>query len=246
MGNYQQEYIARSTGFRESKASPESVGKLYDLLYELEKADRTKEDSITLANIYTLLGFHLSAYETFSAVADATDRKVAVKLHGLQDKAKSHQNNFIIKDVRKLRGKIETPVLSIDDFKKQDDEGREYILDTAVVIFNKQLSSGKFKIYLYNNQKIEDHLNSILEYILWLSNCKSELISFYNAGLSEDVGETANDDWYDTLELYSARIELREEGKLFSTISGGDDFMQDHILDIEMEEKQFTDIGYDG
>lgn len=74
--NFTKDYIEISNEFRTSKASKESVGKLYDLLYDLENSNRTKNDDLTLSNVYSLLGFHLSAYEVFKSVADLKDKRL--------------------------------------------------------------------------------------------------------------------------------------------------------------------------
>ena len=100
--NFTKDYIEISNEFRKSKASKESVGRLYDFLDELKSAERTKNDDFILSNVYSLLGFHQSAYETFKSVADLTDRKSASKLYVLEDKAKSHKNDFNIKNIRNM------------------------------------------------------------------------------------------------------------------------------------------------
>ncbi|MFW2581589.1 hypothetical protein [Aliarcobacter butzleri] len=55
---YSKEYINSSTEFKNSNGSKESIEKLYDLLYKLEKIDRTKNEDLLLSNVYTLLGFY--------------------------------------------------------------------------------------------------------------------------------------------------------------------------------------------
>ncbi len=105
MKNYQKEYIEISTEFRNSKKSNESIGKLYDLLYEMEKIERTDNENKILSNLYSLLGYHLFSYETYKPLVDLTNKKDVKRLYVLEQKAKSHGNNFIIKDIRKFRKK---------------------------------------------------------------------------------------------------------------------------------------------
>ncbi len=245
--NFSKDYIEVSNEFRKSKGSKESVGKLYDLLEEMEKSNRTKNDDLTLSNIYTLFGFHQSAYEIFKSAADLTDRENASRLYVLEEKAKSHKNNFIIKDVRKLSGKNEKTKLLPTDFAiAKPDNSKFSIINKKVVIFNKVVKNDKIEIHLYGNHKFEDYADKIIGYIYWLGDCKNELIEFYNSELSEYTEETANDDWYDTLEIFSARIIVGQNGNLYAEISGGDDFSQDHILDIEIENETITSMNYDG
>ena len=104
----------------------------------------------------------------------------------------------------------------------------------------------KFEICLSGDHKFDDFTDKIIDYIYWLGNCKKELVEFYNTELSEDMDEVADDDWFDTLELYRVRIIVGQNGYLYSEISGGDDFWQDHILDIETSGKTISSMSYDG
>ena len=101
-------YIDASNAFRKAADYHEGAIALYDLLYDLQaKEERTKEEERILTDTYSLLGYHLSAYETFLRIADPTNYKEKSKLVVLEDKAKSHKDTFCIKDIRKLRGKRE-------------------------------------------------------------------------------------------------------------------------------------------
>ncbi|MGJ1434178.1 hypothetical protein ACR79M_21415 [Sphingobacterium spiritivorum] len=245
--NFTKDYIEISNEFRKSDASKESVEKLYDLLYDLQSSSRTKSDDLTLSNLYSLLGFHQSAYETFKSVTDLTDRKNTSKLYVLEEKAKSHKNDFIIKDIRKFRQQNERTKLLITDFLvSTTEENKVAIIDKDVVIFNKVVKNDKVEIFIYGEHKFENFTDKIIDYIFWLGDCKKELIEFYNKELSEDSGEEADKEWYDTLEIYRLRITVGQNGNLYAEISGGDDFSQDHILDIEIENKTITAMNYDG
>lgn len=247
--NYQKEYINISTEFRKSENSKESIGKLFDLCYELEKVNTSKNEEKILSDIYALLGFHKSAYEVYKPTADLTNRKEIKKLYTLEQKAKSHANNFAIKDIRKLRDKKEQPKLLFEDFEideNEENKNRFILKNKHIVIFNKTVEKEKFDIYIYGNHKFEDYTAKIIAYISWLGNCQNELIDFYNSELSEHIGETADKDWYDTLDIFRTRVIVGQNGKLFSEISGGDEFMSDHILDIETEEQKIIEMRYDG
>ncbi|MEL7001777.1 MAG: hypothetical protein AAFN93_03480, partial [Bacteroidota bacterium] len=115
--NYQQEYIDISTEFRKSNSSKESLSKLFDLLYELEKVNRSQQEEKILSDIYTLLGFHQSAYEAYKQTVDFTNRKETKKLYTLEQKAKSHANHFATKDIRRLRRKNKQVKLLPSDFE---------------------------------------------------------------------------------------------------------------------------------
>ncbi len=246
---YQKEYIDISTEFRKSNNSKESLGKLFDLRYELEKVNRSQNEEKILSDIYTLLGFHQSAYEVYKPTVDLTNRKETKKCYTLGQKSKSHANNFAIKDIRKLRKKKEKVKLLFEDFKideNEENKNRFLLKNKDIVIFNKPLKLDKFEIYIYGEHKFENCIAKIIEYISWLGNCRNPLIEFYNSELSKHTNSLANEDWYDTLDIFSTRVIVGQNGKLFSEISGGDEFMSDHILDIETEEQKITKMSYDG
>jgi hypothetical protein len=241
--DYTKDYIALSNEFRKSNASTESVEKLYDLLYELENTNRTKQNDIVLSNIYSLLGFHKSAYEVFKTVADLTNRKDATKMYVMEQKAKSHKDNFIIKDIRKYREKKIQPKLELSDFVASKNHKNQFgIVNKEIVIFNKTIKEDTISIQI-PSEHIEDYSVKIIHYINWLNDCKTDLIDFYNKEYDEDK---ANEDWYDTLVIYSTRIIIEESEAIFCTISGGDDFYQDHLLDIEITNDVITLMNYNG
>ena len=244
--NYQQEYIEYSVNFRKSNNSEESISKLYDLLYELEKVEKTDNNKRILTNIYSLLGYYQSAYDLCKTFIDLDDRKQFKKNYTLEQKAKSHGNNFIIKDIRKLRVENKQSELLPKDFSIDPKNQNTFITQKEIVIFNKKMEQDKFKLYIDENNKFENFSTKIIEYINWLSNTKNQLIEFYNSELGKYTNDIANQDWFDTLEIYRTTIILGKNGKLFAEISGGDSFMSDHILDIETEGKEIIEMRYDG
>lgn len=244
--SFNKRYIETSNEFRKSNGSKESVIKLYDFLYQLTETDRTKNDELILANVFSLLEFHQSAYETFKAVADLTNRKNTTKLYALEQKAKSHGNNFKIKDIRAYQKKNKQPKLFLTDFfASERDDCKFGIPSKQVVIFNKIIDGEKIEIHLPDTS-IKTYINDITHYISWLNNCKDELIQFYNSWNKDYIEEKADSDWYDTLEIYSVRISVGNNGGIYAEISGGDEYNQDHILDIETGNKTIVSMNYDG
>ena len=241
-------YIDASNAFRKAGASHEGAIALYDLLYDLQaKTQRTKEEERILADTYTLLEYHLSAYETFARIADTTNYKEKSKLLVLEDKAKTHKNTFCIKDVRKLKAKKKPKTLKVADFEKvKDFESEcEYILSTKkVVIFNKEVAGEDFSFFINKETSLESCLDSINKYLEWLSDAKAILINYYNEHCAEYTPQ-ADDNWYNTLEVYSGHLDIGSIG-ISAHISAGDIFSPDHLLEIDFEGKEITHIGWDG
>lgn len=240
--NYLNKYIHFSNEFRKSNGSNESVAKIYDLLYELEKLNRTKEENLVISNIYTLLGFHRSAYEIFKTAVDLSNKKEVSKLYVLEQKAKSHENNFIIKDIREAMEKKKQTKLTLSDFSENDPDKFE-IPEKEIIIFNK-IIKGKARIYLPDSD-IEKYISTISEYLSWLADCKNDLIEFYNQN-NEFTEQEANDDWYYALDIYRVVITINSSGDIDTFIAAGDTFSQDHILYFEMKNKKIVSMNYDG
>jgi hypothetical protein len=238
---YLQKYIESSDDFRRTNHDKKSVENLYDLLYEMQKIERSKDHDLILSNIYDLLGYHKTAYEIFKLIADPLNRKDAGKLFAMKEMALSHKDNYIFKDLRLANLKKTAPRLNLHDLTSPDNNNNFVISNTKVVIFNKVVSD-IMAIELPNNH-IEDYFDKVLTHISWLGECKNLLIEFYNTLGFEDV---ADDDWYDSLDIYSIKISIDSSGKIFTMIASGDVFWSDHLLDIEIADKAICNMSYDG
>ncbi|GAA3772269.1 hypothetical protein [Flavobacterium ginsengiterrae] len=242
--NYLKEYIEFSNEFRKSGGSKESVGKLYDLLNELESLNRTKENNQVLSNVYILLGFHESAYDIFKETADVNNQKDVSKLYVMEQKAKTHGNNFIIKDIRKLQEKKKQAKLIVSDFVVSENDLYKFgIPQKEIVIFNKAVKD-KIEVY-FPDSETEKYIDIISEYLSWLADCKNDLIEFYNQN-NEFTDEKADNDWYDTLDIYRVVITITTLEDIEAFIAAGDSFSQDHILDFEITNKTIISMNYDG
>ncbi len=212
----------------------------------MQTADKTDANEKTISDIYSLLGYHLSAYETYKKLVNPKNKKDIKKLYVLEEKSKTHGNNFTLKDIRKFRKKNKQSDFSLTDFKNDSTDKEKFLVEKKIVIFNKILNPEKFELWVYGDNKFEDFYNVIIEYLNWLCDCENELINFYNKEQSKYYPQKANKDWFDTLDIYNVRVIIGVNGKLFAEISGGDEFLSDHILDIEIAEKEITGMNYDG
>lgn len=238
-------YITLSNDFRKSNASVQSIENLYDFLYELQQKERNKEEDFILCNIYFLLGYYQSAYEIFEKIADKNNPKEVSKLYVWREKSISHKDNFFIKDVRKLKTKKAQPKLKRSDFQKYKTNSYQ-LKSKNIVIFNQSVSSEDFTITLNENINFDDFFDEILKYLNWLSDAKTPLIKFYNKNISPLTEQIADEDWYATLEVYSASLWVDSSGMIYGEIATGDQIDPDHILDISTENQKITKMSFDG
>ena len=242
-------YIDASNAFRKATDYHEGAIALYDLLYDLQaKEERTLEEERILTDTYTLLEYHLSAYETFLRIADTTNYKEKSKLLVLEDKAKSHKDTFCIKDIRKLRVKRAQKPFDKEDFylKEETSFGHQYKLQREkILIFNKELEGNRFELFIHSKITFEECFSKIKEYLEWFATSKEFIINSFNNEFKDyDVFPKADDNWYDTLEVYRMRVEVGEKG-IFANVEGADIYT-DHLLIIEFEEKEITHMWLDG
>ena len=242
--NFMQEYITLSKDFRETK-SPESINKLYLFLDELRLQENDKEVALVLSQVYSLLAFHKSSYKIFLKIADEKNPKDAKKLFMMSKLAKSHGDNCIIKNKLKkmVLPKTERLILADFELKNKYENFTSFQSNKKLIIFGKLFENKLLNICLSKDIKLESYIEKIADYIQWLGNCKKILIDFYN---NDDFEDEADNDWYDSLEIYGVLLDVDVKGNIFATINCGDDFWSDHILDIEIDEKKLVSMGYDG
>lgn len=254
-------YIDASTAFRKLETPMEQVtdastGQLYDLLYQLEPKNRNAEENLILCNVYSLLEYHLSAYELFKTMANPENLKDKSKLYTMEQKAKSHKNTFAIKDIRTLKKKQKNKQYSfqLSDFVFSEEIGEEKYYDLVqeeVIIFSQVLHRTDFRVFVHKDYALEKEFNRLLAYLNWLADAKETLIAYYNKEFSSYLEMEANQDWYDTLEVYSAEVGIMKGGRCFANIGAGDNYISDHILDIEFSEDEsgnpiVEEMGFNG
>jgi hypothetical protein len=246
--NYMKQYIELSKKFKEDNKSQELIGKLYEFMNILEKDDHN-ENKMVLTYVYTLMGFHKKAYDLYVKIYNENDRKQKAKLFDMEQMSKSHGDNFIVKLKKKQipNRKIE---FTVNDFIKKEQIGEwlNYILNGKCIIFGQILDNKLLKIKIHKNMELSQYISKINEYLQWLGwNCKNTLIKYYNENMAEWTEETANNDWYEEMEIYSVSIIInKDNGNIFAEISCGDNIAEDHILDIEFTGEKINSMNYDG
>ena len=243
--NFMQEYITLSKDFRETK-SPESIHKLHLFLDELRLQENDKQAALVLSQVYSLLVFHKSAYEVFLKIADKNNPKDTKKLFTMSELAKSHGDNFLIKNKLKKTVLPKTKRLILSDFelKNECETFTSFESNNKLIIFGKLFDNNPLRLCLSKGMKLESCIEKIADYVQWLGNCKKFLVDFYNS--NDDFEDEADNDWYNSLEIYGVLLDVNVKGNIFATINCGDDFWSDHILDIEIDDKKIVSMGYDG
>lgn len=94
-------------------------------------------------------------------------------------------------------------------------------------------------------------LPQINEYLVWVADgCASVLTERYvkenQCSLDEDFAGELPEDWYETLEVLDATIEIDEDGCVGLRATLGDNIFEDHLLCVEFTGKEIAEMYYDG
>ncbi|MCC9043783.1 hypothetical protein LNQ81_13975 [Myroides sp. M-43] len=249
INSYSVRYNDLSSRFRENYNNNEISTELFDLLYELQELEQTKENKEIQCHIYALLEHWQKAYNLLLEIVDSNDKKATSKLFVFSQKAKTHKDTFGLKDIREARKIKEVVHLSIDDFSLKNDLAHLYYVNCdKVVVFNKYCSGNRFMIKASAILTVDDK-QELIKYIYWLADLRTSLINFYNSENNKYLlllEAKADSDWYDTLEVYSVTIHYSSAREIETTISIGDQVSLDHIVDLELYNKEFVDLNIDG
>ncbi|WP_163357194.1 hypothetical protein [Dysgonomonas sp. 25] len=97
---------------------------------------------------------------------------------------------------------------------------------------------------------LEAIIEPLNDYLLWLSDCRAALETFYLREHKEWIDECydgeLDDEWYNSLEMYSGTIDIDEDGAFSANFSCGDNMNDDHLLIIEISGKEINDMWFDG
>lgn len=247
--NYQKEYNELVKRFRENYNNRDISLELFDLLYTLQSIEQTQENKALQSNIYAVLEHWQTAYKLLLESVNTMDSKIQSKLFVFSEKAKTYKDTFGLKDIRKNRQKKESPIINLEDFVRKGDLSTIYSMDNiSLVIFNKYCPTDKFNIHASSLLSSIDKVE-LIEHIHWLSDIRELLIEFYNSTSNQYlpfIEGVADDDWYDTLDVYSTTIKYRGIGEIETTVSIGDQFIKDHIIDLVIENKECIEMRFDG
>lgn len=90
--------------------------------------------------------------------------------------------------------------------------------------------------------KLIDVLPLINKYLDWLSDCRENLITYFEGVLEEDLPIN----WYDEIEIISFSITINNLNDYGATISFGESVFSDHIIELDFEKEEIIDNRLNG
>jgi hypothetical protein len=147
---------------------------------------------------------------------------------------------------------------TINDFvsNNNSENWKGFVLKKDCIICSKSFGKEPFdkevlQLSIHKSIEISKSIMEINKYLKWLGgDCKDILINGLCEHINEfdsiTIEELIDKKWYEELEIYRVIITVTENGKIGANISFGDNYSEDHILDIDLLEDQIIEIGYDG
>lgn len=230
-------YIQVSSHFKKSKASAESIEDLYDLIYEMERAEKNLDETIVLCELYNLIGLHIKTYRILNSLAvTAKEEKKKADAQLKLDRDNRYKNTrFYYRDLREARMTKAPEHLSAEDFTVVKEEQVFSIAFASIKrlnLFNKYVKTTDISIY---SESVPDQniLDSLIDFIHRLSECRQELIDFYNCSKIEHKIQQAGQEWFDGLDIMDVLIEIKGSEKICCHIAVSD--YLSHNLGFELE-----------
>ncbi|WP_420574919.1 hypothetical protein [Kordia sp.] len=233
--------------FKKSDASAKSIEAIFDFVYLLEKEKQDYKETLLLTEAYSLLHLHQKAYNLFSLVNTESFSSKEIKKHQqtLQELKKNTrlQNHFYYRDLREARTTKEITQLAPTDFSAFQEEKKYRVAVKehvgSIVIFNKYISVAD--IFITSDQP---NLECIASYILWLGDCKEELINYYKQHDFPYKIDNIDETWFHGLNVSDVEIEIKE-GVIYSYITIIDYCNGNLGFHLETRDRTISSIEYD-
>lgn len=246
-------FIELSLEFKRTKVSVHTVHKLFDLIYNLHRKERSFEENYILAECYHLLGYRNKAEKILESVISTAGKKENEKALKLILKLRKGNAAITIreKQYRDLREASEPKKqipLSFDDFTVIREDGIYRIAFstriTRLVIFNKNVQTGDIDIF----SKIQPDEFIILQLIYhfeWLSELEKELTAFYKTADTDYKPEKTDPDWFNGLDIWNVLVEIDSQEIIHTELLVQDYYNHDFGFHLSLQDQTITDLQYD-
>lgn len=248
IAKHKRKYNGLIRRFKEEYSNRDISLELFDLLYMLQAIKQTPENKALQSDIYAVLEYWQTAYKLLLESVEIGDSTMQSKLFFFSEKARTYKDTFGLKDIRRSRLRKEVAIINLDNFVRKGDLSTIYSMDNVnIVVFNKYCPMDKFNIHATSVLSSIDKVE-LIEHMHWLSDIREQLIEFYNSNINgylPFIEERANDDWYDTLDVYGTTIRYYGIGEIETTVSVGDQFIRDHVIDLVFNNKECSEMRFD-
>ncbi len=246
--------------FEKSGASAESINKLFDLLYELRKKNRSHQEQYILAKTLYLLGSHHEAEIILesdeSPVHSPRKKEQERSLKLLQEIRKENSSPFrtakVYRDLREAASPKKISLLSLDDLKTmQDHDGNRTTYQIAfsdsvknIIVCNKNVTTEWINVFS-ENQPDEFLMMKLIFHFEWLAGIKNELTEFYRTADTDYKPEKTDPDWFNGLEVWDVMIDIDLENTIHTEILIADYYNNGYSFCLTLKDSAIIDLQYD-
>lgn len=250
--------------FEKSGASAESINKLFDLLYELRKKNRSHQEQYILAKTLHLLGSHHEAERILesdeSPVRSHRKREKERSLKLLQEIRKENSSPFrtakVYRDLREAASPKKISLLSLDDLKtlrynNVHGNGNRTTYQIAfsdsvknIIVCNKNVITEWINVFS-ENQPDEFLMMKLIFHFEWLAGIKKELTEFYRTADTGYKPEKTDPDWFNGLEVWDVMIDIDLENTIHTEILIADYYNNGYSLCLTVKDDSIIDLKYD-
>lgn len=268
MSNYRQKFNQINVIFQQNptQQNHEAIAQFYALKEELEQRGEQNsfDDDMVLFAVYNALRFYKSALYLYMKHHDVNDPENLSKFAKIGGKANSHGDNFILKNIKQEKNQLKkrkTKIsLTLDNFIPSKDydfdenhDKQAFFINKNIPIFWRNFKSAEEKIdVIVPKNSLEIYLEKIQETVEYFAYFDEQtLINHYNnppqnhhSWTIQNTGQTADENWFNSLEIYRFQIDINQNGKADCRIEFGDIYDLDHILEMDFWDKELFRFSY--
>ena len=98
-------------------------------------------------------------------------------------------------------------------------------------IFGYELEPSECEIYISSKLQIAEIAPALSQYLDWLASCKAEATEYFCSKLGERLPE----DWFETIEVFSAEITFTTLEDFGAVIAFGESMLPDHAVEFTID-----------
>lgn len=203
---------------------------LFDIMYELEKNNKSENENYLLAQIYYQFGWKWKCKRFIESQLTTTKTNDMKKWKNLLSEVESlfELSRFELikfRDLRVSKKRNTSFELLQNDFIINEDE---YYLRISInpnfdnlILLNKNVPNKEVGFSAEKNSNINHFITKTNEHFSWINNIQKELITYYNDNyidIKNSIGRLdygkADDEWYDGLEVEGVGFHFNSNEKL--------------------------------
>ena len=233
---------------------------LFDVMYQLEKSNKSEYENYLLAQIYYLLGWKWKCKRFIESYLSTMETDNLKKWQHLLNEVEqmfelSRFELIEFRDLRVAKKRNTSLELLKNDFILSEDEYYIRISITPnfdnLILLNKNVPNKEVGFSAEKNSNINHFIIKTNEHFSWTNNIRKELITYYNDNyidIKNSIGRLdygkADDEWYDGLEVEGVGFHFNNDEKLEAVYTIYDYYNMNSGFHIETLDNTIIELYY--